>query len=193
MSILSKVMGLACAIAIFLASSGHVVIVEAAFFLAGGCCSAKNTIALGSAGRASTLRTTTTTQLFSTPPPPRQPRRMLKKKRGRREGQSISPQDAFPWDTAESRPLVPSVSKEAGEDYWMDEQELEKELLRQESIANRKAMEGEVPKEKLWSEVKAPYKQNWIGIVTVMILILSVIGSQFPELLENPIIPIPDL
>jgi hypothetical protein len=192
MPILSKVMGLAWATAIFLFFSADVVVVEAAFFLAGGGCSAVNDIAIGSAGRA--CKRTSTTQLFSTPPPPpRQPRRMLKKKRGRREGQSISPQDAFPWDTAESRPLVPSVSKEAGEDYWIDEQDLEKELLRQESIANRKAMEGEVPKEKLWSEVKAPYKQNWIGIFTVMILILSVIGSQFPELLENPIIPIPDL
>ena len=129
--------------------------------------------------------------LFSTP---RQPRRMLKKKRRRRrEGEMIRPEDSFPCETAESRPLVPSRSKEAGEDYWIDEKDLEEENLRLQAIANRKSMEGEVPKEKLWSEVKAPYKQNWIGIVSVVILSLAVIISQFPELLENPVIPIPDL
>ena len=105
----------------------------------------------------------------------------------------IRPEDDFPWDTAESRPLVASRSKEAGQDYWIDEKDLEQEKRRLEAIANRKATEGEVPKEKLWSEVKAPYKQNWIGIFTVIILVFSVIISKFPELLENPVIPIPDL
>ena len=55
----------------------------------------------------------------------------------------ICPEDNFPWDTAESRPLVASRSKEAGEDYWIDEKDLEEEKQRQEAIANRKAMEGE--------------------------------------------------
>lgn len=99
----------------------------------------------------------------------------------------------FPWDTAESRPLVKSVSREAGEDYWIDEEELVKFEQQQMAIKNRKSMEGEVPKEKLWSEVKAPYKQNWIGYFSVVIAILSAIVIKFPELLDQPTIPIPDL
>jgi hypothetical protein len=85
------------------------------------------------------------------------------------------------------------VSKEAGQDYWIDEKDLEADKLRKLAIKNRKAMEGEVPKEKLWSEVKAPYKQNWIGYFSVMIAVLTVIIIQFPELLEQPSIVIPDL
>ena len=101
--------------------------------------------------------------------------------------------DPFPWDTAEIRPLIKSEMIEAGEDYWIDEKDLEAERQRILGVKNRKAMEGEVPKEKLWSEVKAPYKQNWIGYFSVMIAILSVIIIQFPELLEQPTIQIPDL
>lgn len=54
-------------------------------------------------------------------------------------------------------------------------------------------MEGEIPKEKLWSEVKAPYKQNWIGYFSIMIMIISAIIIKFPELLDQPIVQIPDL
>ena len=50
-----------------------------------------------------------------------------------------------------------------------------------------------VPKEKLMSEVTAPYKQNWIGYFSLMIGVLSVIIIKFPELLEQPSIPFPDL
>jgi hypothetical protein len=88
---------------------------------------------------------------------------------------------------------VKSISKEYGEDYWIDEQDLEAEKLRLEGIQNRKAMEGQVPKEKLWSEVKAPYKQNWIGYFSVGIAILSMLIIKFPELLDQPSIPYPDL
>jgi hypothetical protein len=54
-------------------------------------------------------------------------------------------------------------------------------------------MEGRVPREKLMTEVKAPYKQNWIGYFSVMIVIISTIVIKFPELLDLPMIPIPDL
>ena len=47
----------------------------------------------------------------------------------------------------------------AGQDYWIDPKELEKERIREEAIKNRKSMEGEVPKEKLRAEIAAPYKQ----------------------------------
>jgi hypothetical protein len=89
--------------------------------------------------------------------------------------------------------MVKSVSKEYGEDYWIDEKDLEAEKLRLQGVKNRKAMEGEVPKEKLWSEVKAPYTQNWIGYFSVGIAILSMIIIKFPELLDQPTITIPDL
>jgi hypothetical protein len=54
-------------------------------------------------------------------------------------------------------------------------------------------MEGEIPKEKLWNEVLSPYRQNWIGIVSVIIVILATLVTQFPELLNQPVIQIPDL
>ena len=54
-------------------------------------------------------------------------------------------------------------------------------------------MEGEIPKEKLWDETLAPYKQNWIGVISVVIVILATIITKFPELLEIPTPSIPDL
>ena len=75
--------------------------------------------------------------LFSTPP--RQPRRNLKKRRKRRDKQpAISEEQEFPWETAESRSLVSSRSKEAGEDYWIDEDDLLKSIQRTQAIKNRK-------------------------------------------------------
>jgi hypothetical protein len=110
-----------------------------------------------------------------------------------KHGSTTTPAQQFPWDTTESRPLIKSVSREAGEDYWMDETELAQFEQQQQAIKNRKAMEGQVPKEKLWVEVKAPYKQNWIGYFSVGIAILSAIIIKFPELLDQPTIRIPDL
>jgi hypothetical protein len=54
-------------------------------------------------------------------------------------------------------------------------------------------MEGEISKEKLRKEVVAPYKQNWIGIFSLIIVLLSTIVTSFPELMQIPVIPIPDL
>jgi hypothetical protein len=50
--------------------------------------------------------------------------------------------EQFPWDTAESRPLVSSKSKEAGEDYWIDDKDLEKSIQRKQAIKNRKVRQG---------------------------------------------------
>jgi hypothetical protein len=93
----------------------------------------------------------------------------------------------------ETRPLVRSRSVEAGEDYWIEEDELQKYTDREKSIKNRKAMEGEISQDKLREEVVAPYKQNWIGLISVGIIVLAVIVKEFPELLNAPMIPIPDL
>jgi hypothetical protein len=54
-------------------------------------------------------------------------------------------------------------------------------------------MEGEIPKEKLQQEIVAPYKQNWIGLMSVAVIVLATIISQNPEIFESPLIPIPDL
>ncbi|CAJ1970297.1 unnamed protein product [Cylindrotheca closterium] len=129
--------------------------------------------------------------LYSTPP--RQPRRLMKKRRRRdRKGKSVESKD-FAWETAESRPLVKSIAKEAGQDYWIDPDDLKKERQREEAVKNRNAVEGEVPKEKLMSEIVAPYKQNWIGFFSVFIATLSIIIIKFPELLDQPKILFPDL
>jgi hypothetical protein len=55
------------------------------------------------------------------------------------------------------------------------------------------ALEGEIPKEKLWEETLAPYKQNWIGFFSIGIIVLATLITQFPELLEAPTPQIPDL
>jgi len=91
------------------------------------------------------------------------------------------------------RPIVRANAIEAGEDYWIDEADLKKSIERDQAIQNRKAMEGEIPQEKLRTEVVAPYKQNWIGLFSVGIVTLAVIINKFPELLQSPVIPIPDL
>lgn len=93
----------------------------------------------------------------------------------------------------ETRPLVRSKSIEAGEDYWIDEADLQKYTQREQAIKNRKAMEGEISKEKLQQEVVAPYKQNWIGLLSASIVVLAAILKENPELMNTPMIPIPDL
>ena len=54
-------------------------------------------------------------------------------------------------------------------------------------------MEGSISKDRLRDEVVAPYKQNWIGLFSMVIVILSTIVIKFPEVIETPIIKIPDL
>jgi len=139
----------------------------------------------------------TATILFSSPPPKRIARRDLKKRRnkGQRQGRSREVEDVIVSTDMylETRPLVRSVSVEAGEDYWIDEDDLRKSLEREQAIKNRKTMEGEIPKEKLRTEVAAPYKQNWIGAISVFVIFLATIIKEFPDLLQSPVIPIPDL
>ncbi len=90
----------------------------------------------------------------------------------------------------------------AGLDYWIDEIDLEKERLRKrEAQQNRRRMAlggkggngRQISREKLKEEMVAPYKQNWIGLLSVGVVVLSSIAAKFPELLMVPIIPIPDL
>ena len=58
---------------------------------------------------------------------------------------------------------------------------------------DNKMKSNPISREKLKTEVIAPYKQNWIGLVSVMFIVLSVIITNFPELLNEPVIRIPDL
>jgi hypothetical protein len=99
--------------------------------------------------------------------------------------------DAFPWETAESRPMVTTIQQEMGEDYWIDQEELKKVEERQEALKRREP--GQISNEKLWSEILSPYKQNWIGIISVVVVVLVTIVTKFPELVEAPTIMIPDL
>ena len=137
-------------------------------------------------------QTTATTALFSTPP--RRPRRSLQKRRKRNQDVTVDRTqpmaDDFPWDTAESRPLVKAEAQEAGEDYWIAEEDLQRQKEREKPPVR---LQGQVSDEKLWMEILSPYKQNWIGLFSVVIGILAVLVIQFPELLQTPIISIPDL
>mmetsp|Transcript_41549 Transcript_41549/g.58477 ORF Transcript_41549/g.58477 Transcript_41549/m.58477 type:complete len:194 (-) Transcript_41549:459-1040(-) len=128
----------------------------------------------------------------------RQPRRNLKKRRNRdRKGRMISASSAAAdkWDRERDdiRPLLKSKQIENGDDYWIDEKELNAFQLRMQAIKNRKAMEGEIPKDKLMDETLAPYKQNWIGFISVLIIVITTLITKFPELLDTPSIPFPDI
>jgi hypothetical protein len=118
----------------------------------------------------------------------------MQKRRRRREKQQglviDEEDDEVLWETAEFRPLVSSRSKELGEDYWIDEKDLERERQR---IASRPLDPGQIPEQKLWKEVLSPYRQNWIGYISVVFVILATIITKFPELLSTPPITIPDL
>lgn len=98
-------------------------------------------------------------------------------------------------DDVEVRPLVRENAQERGLDYWMDESEVqrvqERERIRKERFSRRSP--SQVPDEKLRGELVSPYKQNWIGLISVSIIVLSFIVTNFPELAEAPRIPIPDL
>lgn len=166
--------------------------------------------------------------LFMAPqtPQPRRPRRMLKKRtlkegdgrrrnrnRRNRHGESssagmgrilpgIASNKNENSDTREQeyRPLVASVRRDSGEDYWIDPKDLEREQRRKKEQEKQRAAflarKGDevMPQEKLMTEVKAPYQQNWIGYFSLMVAVLSIIVSQFPELLEpTPTIRFPDL
>lgn len=142
-----------------------------------------------------TPRTTTTTSLYITPP--RKPRRALQKRRRKGDPNDTvevrpfqNTQDDFPWETAESRPLIKAEAREQGEDYWIDEEELKKLEERSKPPVRQP---GQVTDEKLWGEVLSPYRQNWIGLAWTLVLVFVVIGSQFPELMQSPVITIPDL
>ncbi len=78
-----------------------------------------------------------------------------------------------------------------GEDYWIDPYELM--ALQQKQRQNRTVVVGQVPKEKLWTEVLAPYQQNWIGVCSMIVVMLATIIIKFPELLNPPVIQIPDI
>ena len=142
------------------------------------------------------------TCLYSMPPRRAKPRRNLKKRPRRRDKRGggtfiqlpsdSDKQDAMEGET-EWRPLAKSRAIESGQDYWMDETELRKVQERERALKNRKLSIGEMPREKLRTEVVAPYKQNWIGWFSVGIVMFATIVSQFPELLNTPVIPIPDL
>jgi hypothetical protein len=127
-----------------------------------------------------------------TPPPPRRPpRRSLPKKKRRRHnggGDNASsnsgggPVDDFPWESAESRPLISSKKIELGEDYWVDEQDMIQYLAHQQRAEQQKKRRrdgpttaGQITPEKLWTEVLSPYKNNWIGLISVSIVAIAFI------------------
>ena len=134
------------------------------------------------------------TAVFSSPPP-RKARRDLKKRRNRVRDMLTgrNPEEAAFWEKSESRPLIPSNAKEKGQDYWVDEDALKREQEREAARIAARQSGNQVPDEKLWGEILSPYRQNWIGFISVFIITLAFIIQNFPELVENPVIQLPDL
>jgi hypothetical protein len=118
---------------------------------------------------------------------------LQKRRKKKRQGQSI-PAGATEdfWQTSEVRPLVKGNAIEKGEDYWVPEEDLKREQEREAARMAGRPQE-QVSDEKLWSEVLSPYKQNWIGLISVSIIALAFIIKSFPEMTESPVITLPDL
>jgi hypothetical protein len=107
-------------------------------------------------------------------------------------------------DDFETRPVRRHDAIEAGLDYWIDEVDLLKERQRRielkvrrkrgmSTIPGTRVVEGGIYMHRLRDEVVAPFKQNWIGLLSAGVIALSAIINKFPELMQIPIIPIPDL
>ena len=62
----------------------------------------------------------------------------LSQRRSRRPRTDQGDDDDSVWESAELRPLIASTAIEAGEDYWIDEKDLEASRAREEAIKNRK-------------------------------------------------------
>jgi hypothetical protein len=142
---------------------------------------------------------TEATQLFSSSnPPQRKPRRSLEKRPRKRDRQSPSgsgninrivddASDDHFWETAERRSLISWAAREAGEDYWYDLDEYNKVQEREAALRAREP--GQISNQKLWIEVLSPYRQNWIGLISVTIIALAFIFKNFPEVIDPPVIP----
>jgi hypothetical protein len=159
----------------------------------------------------------TTTQVFATPPEPeRQPRRNLQKRPRKNRKTPISEQqihlidyndknigslrkqrslrhpqynqDEFPWETAERRTFISAVAREAGEDYWIDMEELKRIQDTEQRMKVRRRDTDQISDQKLWIEVLSPYKQNWIGLISVSMIVFAFIFKYFPEVIDPPVI-----
>jgi len=119
-------------------------------------------------------------------PQRRTPRRFLPKQtRRRRRFRTQTPPEI---DTnSELRPLVNRV--ELGEDYWIDPADIVPHTER------KPRPESQVSDERLLEEALSPYKQNWIGWISVSVVVWLTLVTQFPELSEptGTLIRFPDL
>ena len=118
-----------------------------------------------------------------------QKRRRRQEKQG--QNQVVLQEDDTLWNQGEVRPLVKESAKEQGLDYWIPEDE----LVRYQQVEEAKRLRdpGQVSNEKLMTEVLSPYRQNWIGVISVSIVVIAALIKNFPELLNSPTINIPDL
>ena len=97
-------------------------------------------------------------------------------------------EDVF-WETAERRTIVSAAAREAGEDYWMDAEALQRLNEQQQQQQQRRRRDpNQMSDQKLWIEVLSPYKQNWIGLISVSMIVFAFIFKYFPEVIDPPII-----
>lgn len=155
----------------------------------------------------------TSTALFANKLDQRQARRDLPKRRSKRNNNDknaslqptnpLYPQTSYTntkgndsnnlsLENSELRPLILSQKREAGVDYWIDPYELMKQKERENAWKSR-PKENQITQEKLWTEVLSPYKQNWIGYISVVIVVIAFIIKNFPEVMNPPLVRnIPD-
>lgn len=109
---------------------------------------------------------------------------MGEKLRRRRRQQPES--EKVDWDKMETRPLVKQTpDPRTGDDYWIDL------TVKKETPKRRSKPIDNKLKERLKAETAAPYKNNWIGIIVVTVLVLVILYNVLPN--ETPMISLPDL
>lgn len=81
-----------------------------------------------------------------------------------------------------------AAKQEAGEDFWIDPDEVQKDVARTRASQARtklfKRREKVYSPDKLKSEISAPYRNNAIGYVVLAVAVVVTGLSFFPELLE---------
>ena len=102
--------------------------------------------------------------------------------KGARQSVSDSIVAAYSGDSLASK-------QEAGEDFWVDPQQLEDEVATRRAAERRKkqyARKKDVYKtDKLKEEITSPYKNNVITYIVLGVGVAAALFAAFPGLLEN--------
>lgn len=91
-------------------------------------------------------------------------------------------------EKGEFRPLVLKTDRESvlrGEDYWIDYSEVDKKKAQKEARAKAPAPD-QFAQSKMKAEIVNPYKQNWILVISIVIVAIAGFVRINPGILDDP-------